>query len=572
MSQTRDHSQTGETTDEFFRDDRSYQTADTVNSRLFGNGTQGSRRTRSRLEPWNKPEKTRSLFNGKLSWDGTRDRFREYRRTIEGHLLQVNAGYLIDNDFQTEYEMHRASNQHMEYLTSDTFWSKHGVSFAQAKSDKHYLYGILLSTTTKIDNKIILANHKDLDGILAWIQMTRNYDYGGSIKIRKWDIDVEVRKPYFNTPDGLTEYIERHQTLMAELDIIAPLHFTDYWKQQLLLENVRRTPGMAHLAANCEDRNLSYEMSATYLFQKALTLEHTQNTSEPVPTSDANADAKLALSHPANADAVSALPNPALSDPVRTEEELFSRPQTDAATVKKANVVRNNVQDSSVPDLHVVALHHLNSLLRDVDADEETDDGDLSDAPETAEEETDDDSDEETDDDVLSMTHQSDAPETPLNVHAHFFSTVPTVIADVRATPPIVPAVTESAPHSAKDSCDGHCDFCPDADPTATSRVTAHLKDPSFLDSGEHQDPSVLDSGEDHDQKQSGEMPIVTTRSNLSPVVTAEPTVPHVFDPRLLRTFFEALCIFLLANSEPPDEQDEGNNKATSEAVLEGEL
>ena len=52
MSQKRDHWKTGETTDdELFSDDRSYQTADTVNSRLFGNGKQGRKHTRSRREP-----------------------------------------------------------------------------------------------------------------------------------------------------------------------------------------------------------------------------------------------------------------------------------------------------------------------------------------------------------------------------------------------------------------------------------------------------------------------------------------------------------------------------------------
>jgi hypothetical protein len=160
----------------------------------------------------------------------------------------------------------------MEYLTSEAVWSKHGVPFAQAQYDRQYLYGILLSLTRKIDNKVILTNRKDLDGILAWIQMRRYYDYGGSIKLRVKDIDVEVRKPYFNSPGGLSAYIERHETLMAELNIIAPSQYTDDRKQQLLLENVRRAPGMAHLTDHCEDEHLSYDMSAEYLFQKALIL------------------------------------------------------------------------------------------------------------------------------------------------------------------------------------------------------------------------------------------------------------------------------------------------------------
>jgi hypothetical protein len=307
MSQKREHWKTGETTYELFSDDRSYQTADTVNSRLFGNGkqgrrrtrsrrepdtvnssflgngTQGSRRTRSRLEPWNGPLKTRRQFNETFSWNGNRARFWEYRQAIMGHLLQVGAGYLLDNDFLTEYEIHRASHQHMEYLTSEAFWSKHGVPFAQAQYDRQYLYGILLSLTRKIDNKVILANEKDLDGILAWIQMRRNYDYGGSIQLRVEVIDVEVRKPYFNSPGGLSEHIERHQTLMAELNIIAPKEYTDNRKQQLLFANVRRAPGMTHLTDYCRVKNWSYDMSADFLLQKALVLEHDIATHAPEP-------------------------------------------------------------------------------------------------------------------------------------------------------------------------------------------------------------------------------------------------------------------------------------------------
>jgi hypothetical protein len=294
MSQKRDHSKTGETTDELFSDDRSYQTADTVNSRLFGNGTQGrrrrprrepaslfgngtqgSRRTRSRLEPWNRPLQIRRQFNVNLTWNGNRARFHEYRDAIMAHLLQIGAGYLLHTDFLAEYEIHRTNNQHMEYLTSEAFWSKHGVPFAQAKYDRQYLYAILLSMTRKILNKVILANKKDLDGILAWIQMRRNYDYGGSIQLRVDAIDVEVRKPYFNSsPGGLSAYIERHETLMAELNDIAPKEYTDDRKQRLLLKNVRRAPGMAHLTFHCEVQNLSYDMSADFLLEKALILEH----------------------------------------------------------------------------------------------------------------------------------------------------------------------------------------------------------------------------------------------------------------------------------------------------------
>jgi hypothetical protein len=144
-------------------DDRSYRTADTVNSRLFG----GSRRERSRVEPWDKPEKTRGKLNEKVSWNGNRTNFREYRKKIEGHLLQVSAGYLIDPEFIEEYTMQYAVGTHMAYLQSEPFWSKYSVPFLQARGDRQYLYGILVSSCCQNDNKVILANKKELDGILA---------------------------------------------------------------------------------------------------------------------------------------------------------------------------------------------------------------------------------------------------------------------------------------------------------------------------------------------------------------------------------------------------------------------
>jgi hypothetical protein len=77
-------------------DDRSYKTADSYHS----NKINGSKRwrSRSRLEQWTKPAKAHvtSLTKKKSTWNETRASFREYRKAIEGHLLQADAGYLID--------------------------------------------------------------------------------------------------------------------------------------------------------------------------------------------------------------------------------------------------------------------------------------------------------------------------------------------------------------------------------------------------------------------------------------------------------------------------------------------
>ena len=67
------------------------------------------------------------------------------------------------------------------------------MPFAQALSDREYLYGILVSSSRQNDNKVILENKKALDGIHAWTQMINAYDNGGSIELRMSHIKDAVR-------------------------------------------------------------------------------------------------------------------------------------------------------------------------------------------------------------------------------------------------------------------------------------------------------------------------------------------------------------------------------------------
>ena len=91
--------------------------------------------------------------------------------------------------------------------------------------------------------------------------------YGGSIELRISDIDgEEMRKPYsLKYSGGLTAYIERYQTLMAESDIIAPLEYLDYEKKRLFIANIRRTPRVPHLGQQYTDIDMSNEMTAEFL-------------------------------------------------------------------------------------------------------------------------------------------------------------------------------------------------------------------------------------------------------------------------------------------------------------------
>ena len=60
-----------------------------------------SRRSCSSKEPWLRPARSRAKINDKVSWDGLHQSFRAYKKTLHGHLIQVNAGYLVAGDMNS---------------------------------------------------------------------------------------------------------------------------------------------------------------------------------------------------------------------------------------------------------------------------------------------------------------------------------------------------------------------------------------------------------------------------------------------------------------------------------------
>ena len=67
------------------------------------------------------PAKARSPFAIKYQWDGKTSSFEKYEKMIEGHLLQVGAGYLVDDYFLQKYD-----ELHGEYFIADEFWLRYG--------------------------------------------------------------------------------------------------------------------------------------------------------------------------------------------------------------------------------------------------------------------------------------------------------------------------------------------------------------------------------------------------------------------------------------------------------------
>ena len=127
----------------------------------------------------NAAAKPRHTLNEKVKWDGGRSTFDTYKNSIEGHLLQVGAGYLTRNDFQLAYE-----ELGENYFSTEAFYTKFRVSTPQAHLDRQYLYGILKSSLKVKSNVYLHRFDSTKDGIKVWIAWVDTYTNKGSNKLR----------------------------------------------------------------------------------------------------------------------------------------------------------------------------------------------------------------------------------------------------------------------------------------------------------------------------------------------------------------------------------------------------
>src|SRR5688572_5793765 len=214
----------------------------------------------------------------KIKWDGLPSSFKKFRKEIEGHLLQVGAGYLTNDSFLMMY-----SKLGKEFLKSDVFWKLHQVSTPQAYTDCQYLFGILMNATALMENKIIIKYQSSKDGIMAWSEFKKEYGFEGSKDLRIEFLESMAQKPYTNSnPGGLSAYIDHFQAHVGELETIVPTEYTDAKKKRLLLLNIREADGVAHLIQKCRDNSsMSYGACAIYLKECAALIDKTNKTKSP---------------------------------------------------------------------------------------------------------------------------------------------------------------------------------------------------------------------------------------------------------------------------------------------------
>ena len=204
--------------------------------------------------------------------------FRAFKKAVEGHLLQVGAGYLTNPTF---LDMYKRLGE--DCLKCDAFWKMFKVSYAQAVYDRNYLYGILVTATMNLQHKTILKFEKSQDGILAWEEFKQDFEYDGSKELRLEQLESLASKPYSSSEaGGMSSYIDKFQSYMAELETINPTEYTDYRKKRTLLANIRQAEGVAHLIQKCrDDKFMSYDQCAAYLRENALYIDRVNQAKTP---------------------------------------------------------------------------------------------------------------------------------------------------------------------------------------------------------------------------------------------------------------------------------------------------
>lgn len=133
--------------------------------------------------------------------------------------------------------------------------------YPQAVSDKNYLYGILMTATMNLQHKTILKYESTQDGILAWKEFKKDFEYYGYKELRLEHLKSMANKSYSSSDHGgMAAYIDKIQFYMAELEAINPMEYSEYRKKRTLLTIIRHAEVVAHLIQNCrDDKDMAYD-------------------------------------------------------------------------------------------------------------------------------------------------------------------------------------------------------------------------------------------------------------------------------------------------------------------------
>jgi hypothetical protein len=224
--------------------------------------------------------RSRPILSDKITWNGKRTTFKQYSEAIEGHILQVGGGYLINKEFIKKYKIFAERGE--DYFMSGSFTEDYcDVSSSQACLDRTYLYGMLLSSNRRGGERHILLKYKNKhDGIMAWIEFNEKYAYNGSEEVRVTILEKRVHNHYpKDTPNQPPEeYLADLQADLQELNMLLPeeyMYKDDSRKCKFLYKNMMYTyRQFDFLLMPCLDSGKTFEETCRYLRSNFLWYNH----------------------------------------------------------------------------------------------------------------------------------------------------------------------------------------------------------------------------------------------------------------------------------------------------------
>ena len=217
------------------------------------------------------PPKTRSnVSSDKIQWDGKRSTYPAFQADMEGTLLRLGMGYLVDRDVMDAY-----AKEGLDYIKSDPFWAEFGISIKQFKYDIKYLFGFLRSSTKKIDNPYIMQHNHDKDGLLVWIKFEKAYAFGGSRFMRSEELEDKLLTRYNPREySGVADYIDKFQSWVEQLDALGTREYNDSSKKRILLRNLKTDHNLLTLIQICkDDEDRDFNDTADYLRENGTSMD-----------------------------------------------------------------------------------------------------------------------------------------------------------------------------------------------------------------------------------------------------------------------------------------------------------
>ena len=119
----------------------------------------------------------RAAFPSRFAWDSNINKFKSFQSHLEGHYIQVGAGYLFDTVFQATYSA-RGTSCYVDFL-------EEGTMPAQIRNDTRALFGALQSACNTAGIRSILSKYdKRKDGLLAWRDVVAKYNADGNQNVQ----------------------------------------------------------------------------------------------------------------------------------------------------------------------------------------------------------------------------------------------------------------------------------------------------------------------------------------------------------------------------------------------------